>query len=77
MVRRRRGGGQFVGLKEKVMRGGELGFELGFLKLRREEGGTTDKDNGGGNGKKFVYLMDPDGFLFSNNFISSILAEIV
>jgi len=54
-------------LLEKVLHGAELGLELGFLKVEK------NRDDDGSN---FLYLTDPDGFLFSNTVISSIFAEI-
>lgn len=58
----------FHNLLEKVLHGAELGLELGFLKVEK------NRDN---DGSDFLYLTDPDGFLFSNSVISSIFAEIL
>jgi len=56
---------------EKVLRGAELGLELGFLKVEQDRG------MGIAEGSDFLYLTDPEGFLFSNTVISSIFAEII
>jgi Coproporphyrinogen III oxidase and related Fe-S oxidoreductases len=57
-------------LLASVMKGAELGIELGLAKIEY-------KDSTLGHDKGTLYLTDPDGFLFSNSIISSIFAELV
>jgi coproporphyrinogen III oxidase-like Fe-S oxidoreductase len=52
-------GGDYV---RAILKGAELGLELGFV--------VHDRD------KSLVRLTDPDGFLFSNTIISSIFVEL-
>lgn len=54
-------------LLQCVMRGAELGIELGLAQV---------SSPGSANDKGTLRLTDPEGFLFSNNVISSIFAEL-
>ena len=65
------GGTKFDDLLEKVLRGTKLDLDLGFLKVKQDRGMSINE------GSEFLYLTDPDGFLFSNTVISSIFAEII
>jgi len=56
-------------LLECVMRGSELGLELGLAEI--VPGHLANSDD-----KGTLRLTDPEGFLFSNNVISSIFAEL-
>jgi oxygen-independent coproporphyrinogen-3 oxidase len=57
-------------LLKSVIRGAELGIELGLAKVEYKDPTLVDD-------KGTLYLIDPDGFLFSNSIISSIFAELI
>lgn len=65
--RRDKGGNNLLA---RVMRGADLGIELGLAKVEYKNQALVDD-------KGTLYLTDPDGFLFSNSIISSIFAEII
>ncbi|CAB9506323.1 Radical S-adenosyl methionine domain-containing protein 1, mitochondrial [Seminavis robusta] len=59
---------------DSVMKGAALGLDLGLMTLVEVE--DDDKDSGEGSKKNVLRLVDPEGFLYSNNLISSIFVEL-
>jgi len=66
---RRRFGEQ---IKQQVLDGAQLGFDLGFAEVISTPGGGKD----GTSPAEVLRLVDPDGFLCSNYIISNIFVEL-
>ena len=61
---------------DAILRGAQLGLELGLVNYRQRKLPENDHSSSNNDKNGILYLVDPDGFLYSNTIISSIFYEL-